>query len=99
MPHAIAQHDQPEIDTLLRDAGSSYLALARDAADAFADAKVLVPIVSGRGPAVRTTPATSIGNPPWIIEWSQGLQPIGHELEQAVDFLLDVVDARSTPAT
>ena len=88
-----------EIDTLLRDAGSAYVVLARGAADALAEVRVFAPggaresVSPGNGGSF--LPGTSDA----LKQWSRGLKPIGQDLEDALDFLFEAVPLEAAPTT
>ncbi len=88
-----------EIDTLLHDAGSAYFVLARGAADAFAEVRVFAPVGErdDRKPGNEMIPQW--GASAWVERWREGFQPIGRDLEDAVDFLFDAVPLEAAPAT
>jgi hypothetical protein len=76
-----------QLNHLIRDATSAYLELAHDAAAAVRDAVVFVPDPV-KVPDVRSQlPAAPAFQP----SWNMSLEPIGHDLEKALDFLMQSV--------
>lgn len=97
-PHA-APTDDAAIATLVREAGSAYASLASDVVLALRDAAILVP--SAGLPAVPTGwPSPTTGPAElWPGELPADLQPIGRDVENALDFLWRVVPDEPAPAT
>jgi len=88
--------DDAELTLLVRDAGSAYLGLANGAAEAVAQGAVLLPavaLVSGDGATADEAPAS------WVDQFRRDLTPIGRNIENALEFLLDAVPAEPPPAT
>jgi len=89
-----------DLDTLLLDAGGAYLVLARDAVDVVADATLSFP--STQRENVTTQRNQSIDAPTasdWVDKFEDELAPVGRNLGQAFDFLIEAVPAEVSPAT
>ncbi len=77
---------------LAQDAGSAFGVLASDTADSFASAAVFVP-----RPSSPPSPQSEHPNPEtksssqWMDGIGAGLKPVGHDVGQAMGFLLDVL--------
>jgi hypothetical protein len=82
-------------DTVVEDAQSAYLDLAREAAQAVAGASVLVP---RPGPAAALAPAVD-ENDRWVDDVGREFEPVSKNLSQAFQFLFEAVPAEKAPAT
>jgi len=83
------------VGAMVQDAGSAYLNLASEAAQAVAAASVLVP---RPGAASETAPAVE-ENGRWVDDVSREFEPVSKNLSQAFEFLLDAVPTEKAPAT
>lgn len=83
------------VETVVEDAQSAYLDLAREAAQAVAGASVLVP---RPGPAAATAPAVD-ENDRWVDDVGREFEPVSKNLSQAFQFLFEAVPAEKAPAT
>jgi hypothetical protein len=86
----------PQIQALARDAGSAYLNLASDAADAIAAAALLVP--PAESPAIASPAAQSVDEY-WVDEVGRELKPVTERFSQAFEFLIDAVPSEKAPPT
>jgi hypothetical protein len=94
----VATNDQPssdqpsaaEIGKLVREASAAYMVLAEGAADAVVHTPILLPrtdlVASDHDDESDDARAES-----WIDGWGEQLQPIGKDVGNAIDFLLDAV--------
>jgi hypothetical protein len=83
------------VEAMVQDAGSAYLNLASEAAQAVAAASVLVP---RPGTTAETAPAVE-ENARWVDDVSREFEPVSKNLSQAFEFLLEAVPAEKAPAT
>lgn len=92
-----SNQDEPEIDSLLRDAGSAYLVLAKGAAHVLVDARMLLPPTDFNDSIFGSDQNPSDQRASGSGKWRRELQHIGRDLGNAVDFLLDAVPAKANP--
>jgi len=92
-----SNQDEPEIDSLLRDAGSAYLVLAEGAAHVLTDARMLLPPTDFNDSEFGSDQDSSNQRASGSGKWRRELQHLGRDLENAVDFLLDAVPAQAVP--
>ena len=103
-PHTTAQAptapvdveaDDAELEVLVADAGSAYLLLANQAAEALVDvSRVVAP------PRIALlTVDQDEPQPRESSDWRNDLQPIGREFGKALGFLFDAVPGDSPPST
>jgi hypothetical protein len=83
------------VETMVQDAGSAYLDLASEAAQAVAGASVLVPRPD---PTSATAPVVD-ANDRWVDDVGREFEPVSKNLSQAFQFLLEAVPAEKAPAT
>jgi hypothetical protein len=83
------------VETMVQDAGSAYLDLASEAAQAVAGASVLVPRPD---PTSATAPVVD-ANDRWVDDVGREFEPVSKNLSQAFQFLLEAVPADKAPAT
>lgn len=80
---------------MVADAESAYLGLANEAAQAVTGASALVP----RPGSVAATAEASGDNDRWVDDVGRQFEPVGSNLTQAFQFLLEAVPAEKAPAT
>jgi hypothetical protein len=83
------------VETMVQDAGSAYLNLASEAAQAVSAASVLVP---RPGTAGETAPAVEQNNR-WVDDVGREFGPVSKNLSQAFEFLMEAVPTEKAPAT
>ena len=87
---------QPAHEGAVRKGGDAIMVLAENAAGAVVKTPMFLPPASAlsAGDTGQTdeAPASS-----WLAEWSQDLQPIGREVGNAMNFLLDAVPLEPAP--
>ncbi len=89
------QDEIREVDAFIEDAGSVYMGLAREAADTVRDVAFLFPTFEEQ--RVSVEPESTLPN--WLDDFGENLQPIGRDVENAIEFLLDAVPGDSHPKT
>jgi hypothetical protein len=94
------QPDEPvppeaDVETIVRDAGTAYIELARGAADIFTDTVVLIPepVIPQSAGDAGTNEAS--GTQPW----GEELAPIRRDVGHAIDFLFNTITNEDEPAT
>jgi hypothetical protein len=95
-PLADEQPTQGEVGSLVRDATDPYLELAEGVTDAVRGTRKFLPATEALADNEaqqedRPSPAS------WINDWSQDLEPIGRDVANAMNFLLDAVPADPAP--
>lgn len=93
-PASAAQVEVP-VAAMVQGAQSAYFDLANDAARAVAGATALVP---GPGLVSAAVPVRD-ENDHWVDDVGQQFEPVGKNLSQAFQFMLEAVPAEKAPAT
>jgi len=91
------QRDQGEVASLVRDATDPYLELAEGVADAVRDTRKFLPTAETLADNETSPEEVPPGPASWINDWSQDLEPIGRDVANAMNFLLDAVPADPAP--
>jgi len=88
-----------DVEALVRDAGSAYMGLARDAADVFTDTVAFIP--EQTLPTANPTNAldSNADDSKQSIPWGQELEPIRRDVGQAIDFLFETISTEVEPTT
>ena len=88
-----------DVEALLRDAGSAYMELARDAASVFTDTVVFIPeqTLSTAFPADALD--SNSNDSERLIPWGQELDLIRRDVGHAIDFLFETISSDAEPAT
>ena len=88
-----------DVEAMVRDAGSAYLELARDAAGVFTDTVVFIPeqTLPTAGPADASD--SNSNDTERSVSWGQELDPIRRDVGHAIDFLFETISNDAEPAT
>ncbi|MBT4865128.1 MAG: hypothetical protein HON53_08425 [Planctomycetaceae bacterium] len=88
-----------DVEALVRDAGSAYMGLARDAAEVFTDTVAFIPEQT----LPTADPTNALGSNSDDSEqstpWGQELEPIRRDVGQAIDFLFETISTEAEPTT
>ena len=91
---AITEDDDRDLEALVQDAGSGYLAFAADLSGAASAAALLVPSQTDFASS-SVEASTAPGRPAWLEGWPEPLSPIQQRVGEALDFLLQATPAEA----